>query len=115
MLFRCGMVRLSLKLVAAPDQTATLAAALRPLLAEAYSQRACSDCWLAADLFRSNTLHYVEEWSTEADLRADIATGRFRRLAEVMEAASTPPVFKVEFVDRTYGLDYIEAALGGQP
>ena len=108
------MVRVALTLVAAENQLAALAAALRPLLAEAYVQSGCSDCWLAADLFRANTLHYVEEWATEEDLRADIASGRYRRLAQVMEAAAEPPVFKVELLDRTCGLEYVEEALGGQ-
>ena len=108
------MVRLSLQLLAAKDQLATLAAALRPLLAEAYAQRGCVDCWLAADLFHANLLHYVEEWSSEEEFRADIGSGRFQRLAQVMEAAAEPPAFRVDLVDRTFGLDYAEAVLGGR-
>jgi hypothetical protein len=62
----------------------------------------------------SNTLHYIEEWSREADLRSEMASDRFRRLAEVMEAAAEPPVFKIERIGQSYGLEYVEAALKGR-
>ena len=115
MLFMCSMVRLSLKLATtAQDQLVKLAVALRPLLTEASLQPGCSICWIAADLFQPNILHYIEQWSAEADLLVDLSSGRYQRLAEVMEAAAEPPVFTVERVERIGGLDYVEAALKGR-
>ena len=107
------MVRLSLRLVARPGQAKSLAAALRQLLAEARTARACVGHQLSTDLSDSDTLHYAEDWFTESDFRLQIGTDRFQRLIAIMEAAAEPPRFEVQVIARAYGLDYIAAALRG--
>ena len=61
----------------------------------------------------SDTLHYSEEWFTESDFRSQIGTARFQRLIAVMEAAAEPPLFEVQIISRSYGLDYVAAVLRG--
>ena len=105
------MVRLSVRLVARPGQARSLAAALRQLLAEARTARACVGHQLSTDLSDSDTLHYAEDWFTETDFRSQIGTPRFQRLIGIMEAAAEPPRFEVQIISRSYGLDYVAAVL----
>jgi len=105
------MVRLSIRLVARPGDAKLLAAALRQLLAEARSARACVGHQLSVDLADTDTLHYAEEWFTEPDFRSQVGTPRFQRLIGVLEAAAEPPRFEVQVISRTYGLDYVAAVL----
>jgi quinol monooxygenase YgiN len=105
------MVRVSLRLVARPGETKSLAAALRPLLAEARCARACVGHQLSIDLGNSDVLFYAEEWFTESDFRTQIGTARFQRLIAVMEAAAEPPRFEIQLISRAYGLDYVAELL----
>ena len=52
------------------------------------------------------SVHYIEEWATEADMRQRVRSDRFTSLLAVMEAASDPHV-QFDFVTSTRGLDYV--------
>ncbi len=86
-----------------------MAGALRSVMVRGQAERACLRCHLSADLLYARTLHYVEEWTTENDLRNQILSARFQSLIAVMETAAEPPSLTVEFVDRSSGLEYVEA------
>lgn len=67
---------------------------------------ACSN-WREADL----TLHHMEEWETEADIRYWLRTEAFRALLEMVEAAHNPTV-QFDFVATSRGLDYVAEVRG---
>ena len=106
------MVRLSVTLAARRGQAETLAAALRSVMVQAQRRPTCVHCELSADVRDANTLHYVEEWVTETDLRYEIRSERFHRLIAVMETAAQQPKFEVQLVSASFGLEYVRNAVG---
>jgi hypothetical protein len=53
-------------------------------------------------------VRYVEDWSSELELRAQVRSERFPRLLAVMETALTPPQIVFELASGSRGLDYVE-------
>jgi hypothetical protein len=58
--------------------------------------------WLGQD----STVHYVEDWATEADIRRRVVSERFTSLLAVVEAATKAEV-QFDFVTETRGLEYV--------
>ena len=54
-----------------------------------------------------STLHCVEEWRTEADMRRRVRSPRFTSLLGVIESAHEEPRVQFDFVTITRGLDYV--------
>ena len=55
------------------------------------------------------TVHYVEEWATESEMRRRVQSENFTSLLAVVESAEEPEVH-FDFVTTTRGLDYVEEA-----
>jgi hypothetical protein len=104
------MVRLTVAFTA-PSLRASheLLDALRFLEPVTRLQPGCLRCsnWTEADL----TLHHVEEWETEADMRRRVREDEFTSLLEMVEAARDPRV-QFDFVATTRGLDYVAEVRG---
>jgi hypothetical protein len=104
------MVRLMVVFSAASEREAQkLLDGLRFLEPLTRLQTGCLACsnWLEADL----TLHHMEEWDTEADIRYWLRSEAFRDLLEMVEAARNPSV-QFDFVTTTRGLDYVAEVRG---
>lgn len=99
---------MSLTLQARSGEARSLAAALRRVMADAMEHHACVECHLTEDLTDPDALRYAEEWNSDDDLRARVASPAFSRLIAIIEAARRPPALKVEFIAQTLGLDYVE-------
>ena len=69
----------------------------------------CMGCyaWSEPDL----TVHYFEEWSTEADLRRRVQSSDFTSLLGMVDAVKEPRV-QFDFVSATRGLDYVAEVRG---
>jgi hypothetical protein len=52
-------------------------------------------------------IQYVEDWSSEEDLREQVGSDRFPRLLAVMEEALVPPQIVFDLPGGTRGLDYV--------
>lgn len=72
-------------------------------------QPGCQRCsnWTESDL----TLHHMEEWETETDLRRWVRSEEFRSLLGMIETARDPRV-QFDFVAATRGLDYVAEVRG---
>src|SRR5262245_26497626 len=105
----CGMVRLSLHLVARHSERRSLAAAFRTIMLQAVSDAGCISCQLSSDLGDPDVLRYVERWTSETQLRDQIQSKRFDTLIALMEASAEPPRLEIELVTRSYGLEYVHA------
>jgi len=105
------MVRLSLALRAAsPRNAAELLQTLRFLMTTTRLEPGCVEC--AAWSERNSTVHYLEGWATEADVRRHVRSAGFTSLLSVMECASEPPIVQFDFVAMTRGLDFVEEVRG---
>jgi quinol monooxygenase YgiN len=100
------VVRLSVVLVASARTASRLEEALRSLMIPTMLSDGCLDCstWVAPDW----TVHYLEDWATEAHMRDRVRSDVFTRLLSVIEASEEQPRVQFDFVTKTRGLDYIE-------
>ena len=99
------MVRLQVTLNARSVRDAeNLIEGLRFQLPGTQLEAGCNGCnvWLGQD----STVHYVEDWATEADIRRRVVSERFTSLLAVVEAATKAEV-QFDFVTETRGLEYV--------
>ena len=105
------MVRLTVTLHAPSARSVRdLLEALRFLGASVQLEPGCLTCsaWGESDW----TVHYVEEWHTETDMRRRVRSDLFTSLLSVVESAEDPHV-TFDFVTTTRGLDDVEEARRG--
>ena len=105
MLTRPTMVRLTVALSAASMRGADdLLEAFHFLVVGTRLERGCLGCstWIDPD----STVHYVEEWATEEDMRARVRSDRFTSLLAIVESAREANVH-FDFVTKTRGLEYV--------
>jgi quinol monooxygenase YgiN len=100
------MVRLTVTLRPAAGCVQDLVDAFRFLMVSTRLEPGCLECsvWAEPD----SSVHYVEEWSSEQDIRRRVASGRFTSVLALLESVREPPRVQFDFVSSTRGLDYIE-------
>ena len=104
------MVRLTLVLTGASARsTQELLDGLRFLAVGTRLEPGCLTCSVWND---SDAVHYVEEWTTEADMRRRVRSDRFTSLLAILETARDPHVH-FDFVTTTRGLDYVAEVRNG--
>jgi quinol monooxygenase YgiN len=108
------MVRLTVALSAPSGRCLQdLLEALRFLMSGTRLEPGCRGCsaWVEPD----STVHYLEDWETEADMRRRVRSPRFTSLLCVIESAHEPPRVQFDFVTSTRGLDYVAQVRGDTP
>jgi quinol monooxygenase YgiN len=99
------MVRLTVALTASSARSAQeLVDTLRFLVLSTRVEPGCLGCtaWTDPDF----TVHYTEQWATEADMRSRVRSNGFTSLLSVVETGADPRV-QFDFVSTTRGLDYV--------
>jgi quinol monooxygenase YgiN len=106
LLYEAAVVRLTVVLVASGRSAPRLEEALRSLMIPTMLKEGCLECstWVDPDC----TVHYQEEWATEAHMRDRVRSEQFTRLLAVIEASESQPRVQFDFVTMTRGLDYVE-------
>ena len=100
------MVRLSVTLSARSAQSGEeLLAALRFLITATQLEPGCKGCSAWAE--PNSTVHYLEQWESEADMRRRVRSPRFTSLLAVMESAEEQPDVQFDFVSRTRGIEWV--------
>lgn len=104
------MIRLTLSITAARGESWRLIEGLRSLMVPTRRNGGCVSCQLALSSESSDPMRisYIEDWSSEEDMREQVRSDRFSRLLELMESALEPPQLKFELGSETRGLDYVE-------
>ena len=99
------MVRLSIVLTAASARAADdLVEGLQFLARSTRLAPGCISCSIWAD--PDSTVHYVEDWTTEPDIRRRVLSDQFTSLLTVVESAQDVRA-QFDFVSETRGLDYV--------
>jgi quinol monooxygenase YgiN len=107
------MVRLNVVLTPASQRGVDeLLDALRFVISGTRLQPGCLGCsaWADPDM----TVHYVESWSSEEDMRQHVLSPLFTSLLAVVESLRTAPHVQFDFVSASRGLDYIAEVRGQQ-
>ena len=65
--------------------------------------------WLGCSVWAGpeSTVQYIEEWSSEEDMRRRVRSEAFTALLAVIESVPAAPQVRFDFVTRTRGLDYV--------
>ena len=79
--------------------------AFRFLIVSTRLEPGCLGCsvWNEPD----STVHYLEEWSTEDDIRHRVESDRFTSVLALLESVREQPHVQFDFVSSTRGLDYV--------
>jgi quinol monooxygenase YgiN len=99
------MVRLNVALRASVASARQILDAFRFLMVGTRLESGCLGCSAWAD--PDGTVHYMEEWATDADMRRRVSSSRFTSVLAVLESANEPPRVQFNFVTTTRGLDYV--------
>ena len=99
------MIRLTVTIKAPSSVEQSLLEALQYLRVGTHLERGCLHCavWTEADA----TIHYLEEWESEAALACHVRSQRFTSLLAVLESAPEEPQVRFDFVTETKGLEYV--------
>jgi quinol monooxygenase YgiN len=110
-LYEPAVVRLTVVLVASSRSAPRLEEALRSLMIPTMLKEGCLDCsaWVDPDW----TVHYQEDWATDAHMRDRVQSDQFTRLLAVIEASERQPRVQFDFVTMRRGLDYVEEVRQG--
>ena len=98
------MIRLSVTIKTWSSIEENLIDALRYLKFGTQLEPGCIRCCVWAEPDAS--VHYMEEWETEADLARHVRSQRFTSLLGVLESAPEQPQVRFDFVSATRGLEY---------
>jgi len=99
------MVRMTLTLKSSARGVKDLLDGFRFLMVTTRLEPSCLGCsvWAEPD----SSVHYVEEWKTEEDIRRRVQSHRFTPVLGLIESVTEPPRVQFDFVSFTRGLDYI--------
>jgi quinol monooxygenase YgiN len=104
------MVRLSVSLDAASMRSAQdLLDAFRFLIPATRLEMGCLGCSTWKD--PGGTVHYSEDWNSEAAMRDRVQSQSFTSLLGIIESVHQPRV-QFDFVSSTRGLDYLTEVRG---
>jgi quinol monooxygenase YgiN len=103
-------VRMTLEWFVPPGESGHILAALHALMVAARSEPGYVACQLSTEMGERAGFRYMEEWVAEEDLRHQIRSPRFSRLAELMEHAMEQPKIEFALPGGVRGLDYAEAS-----
>jgi quinol monooxygenase YgiN len=105
-LWRRDMVRLNVVLSPGSSRGVDdLLDALRFIIAGTRLEPGCRGCSVWAD--PDMTVHYVESWASEMELRQHVRSPLFTSLLAIIESLRLPPQLQFDFVSTSRGLDYI--------
>jgi quinol monooxygenase YgiN len=108
------MVRLTVTLNASSQRyVQELLEALRFLMLGIRLQPGCRECSVWVD--PESTVHYIEEFETEADMQQRVRSAKFTSLLGVIESAHQPPSVQFDFVTTSRGLDYVSQVRNHAP
>jgi quinol monooxygenase YgiN len=97
-------------------ESGSIVAALHALMVAVRSEPGCSSCHLTTEMGEQAGFRYTEEWIAEDDLKRQLRSERFSRLAELMERATERPKIEFTLPRGVRGIEYAEAVReGGNP
>ena len=99
------MVRLTVTLRPSARSVQELVEAFRFLMVRTRLEPGCLGCSVWTE--PNSSVHYVEEWSTEEDIRRRVVSDRFTSVLSLIESVREPPHVQFDFVYTTRGLDYV--------
>jgi quinol monooxygenase YgiN len=107
-------VRMTVRWFVPGGEMAAITVAMQTLMTTTRAQPGCVSCSLSSQLGTKAGFTYVEEWKTEQDLKSQLRSERFAKLAHLMEGATERPTVEFTLPGGTRGMDYAEEVHGRQ-
>jgi quinol monooxygenase YgiN len=105
-------VRMTVEWLVPAGQARSIALALHSLSTDLRDTPGCLRCSVSTDLTTPGAVRYTEEWASEADLRARVASKAFLRLAALLEATDRAPHLEFALPAGVRGVDFVEDVRG---
>jgi quinol monooxygenase YgiN len=90
------------------QEVGPISAALHAVMIAGRAEPGCVSCNFSTEMGEEAGLRYVEEWKREEDLKRQLRSPRFAKLAELMERSTERPRIEFELPGGVRGLDYAE-------
>lgn len=103
-------VRMTVQWSVPSRESGSILAALHALMVAARAEPGSCGCRLTTDMDEQAGLSYTEEWVHEDELKRQLRSERFSRLAELMERATEQPKIEFALPSGVRGLEYAVAA-----
>jgi quinol monooxygenase YgiN len=101
-------VRMTVRWCVPPGEAQSIAAALHPLMMKTRADPGCTGCSFSTEMGALVVIQYIETWTSETNLRRQVRSDRFARLAELIEHATEDPVIEFLLPGGLRGLEYAE-------
>ena len=101
-------IRMTLEWAVPSGEVAAINTALQSVMVDTRATPGCVACSLSTQLGERAGIHYEEQWRTEDDLIVHLRSGRFAKLAHLMESATERPRIEFSLPGGTRGMEYAE-------
>ena len=91
-----------------------ITSAMNSLMVLTRAEPGCLGCTLSTQLGDRAGFEYTEEWRAEDDLIQQLRSGRFAKLAHLLESALEHPRIEFSLPGGTRGMEYAHEVRGGQ-
>lgn len=99
-------VQMTVQWEVSPPESGAILSALHALMVAVRGEPGCICCHLTTEMGDRTGLRYIEKWKNEEDLKRQLRSARFARLAELMERAIEPPRVEFALAAGVRGLEY---------
>lgn len=101
------MVLVHMRITASTRQRREVLKTLRALAALTAARRGCAGARVMQEVDNHNSLLWVEQWDSEADLERHIRSDEYRTLLAVIDMSMRQPDIRFFTVDKTAGMEMI--------
>ena len=107
-----AMVISTLRILTAPKSRAEVVRILAAQLGATRLQPGCLRCNLYQDIENRQTITFVEEWESQAELDLRLHSEGYRSVLAAIELAQKQPIIRFDTVTRRGGLEIVASARG---
>ncbi len=101
-------VRMTVEWSVPRGEMGAINSAMQTLMVATRAAPGCVECSLSTQLGERAGFQYQEEWRTEEDLVVQLRSGRFAKLAHLVESASERPRIEFHLPGGKRGMEYAE-------
>ena len=106
--------RMTIEWIVPLGQTRPINNALHSVAADVRPLPGCVGCSVSTAIGNRGVVRYVEEWSSEEDLKSRLRSRAFIQIVTLMEDATQPPHIEFELSRELRGFDYVEEVRGAE-
>ena len=106
------MITATLRIDAGDERRSEVHRLLRSMLEPTRVETGCISCRLYHEENDPNTVTWIEEWRTDADLRRHLRSPQYKKILAALDMANVKPEIRFDTVVETTGMRLIEEARG---